>query len=152
MSNREPFAGADIVIADGERSVRQGIRQILPDQGYRSLRDYGDLDIVEDEIKNTLPDLIVMDSMMDDGEAPALASRIRAGDLGVNPFVGIIMTVWQPSQAVIRRVVNSGTDDIIVKPLSPKSVMDRISAVAYHRKPFVVTSDYIGPDRLTKEA
>ena len=93
MSNREPFAGADIIFADGERSVRQGIRQILTDQGYRSLRDYGDLDIVEDEIKNTLPDLIVMDSMM-----------------------------------------------------------DRISAVAYHRKPFVVTSDYIGPDRRTKEA
>ena len=124
----------------------------MTDQGYRSLHDYGDLDIVEDEIKNTMPDLIVMDSIMDGGEALALASRIRAGDLGVNPFVGIIMTVRQPSQAVIRRVVNSGTDDIIVKPLSPKSMMDRISAVAYHRKPFVVTSDYIGSDRRTKEA
>ncbi len=39
MCSAEAFADADIVFADGERSVRQGLRQILIDQGYRSLRD-----------------------------------------------------------------------------------------------------------------
>jgi len=150
MSKAEAFAEADIVFADGERSVRQGLRQVLIDQGYRSLRDYGTLEIVEEEIERTLPDLIVMDAMMDGGEAMALASRIRAGELGINPFVGIIITVWQPSEAVIRRVVSCGADDILVKPLSPKKLMDRINVVAYKRKPFVVTSSYIGPDRRTK--
>jgi len=87
MSKAEAFAEADIVFADGERSVRQGLRQILIDQGYRSLRDYGTLEIVEEEIGRTLPDLIVMDAMMDGGEAMALANRIRAGELGINPFV-----------------------------------------------------------------
>ena len=152
MSSVEEFADADIVFADGERSVRQGIRQILIDQGYRSLRDYGSLEVVEEEVERTLPDLIVMDALMDGGEATALASRIRAGELGINPFIGIMITVWQPSEAVIRRVVNCGTDDILVKPLSPKQMMDRINVVAYKRKPFVVTSDYIGPDRRPKNA
>lgn len=152
MSSVEAFADADIVFADGERSVRQGLRQILIDQGYRSLRDYGSLEIVEEEVERTLPDLIVMDAMMDGGEAASLANRIRAGELGINPFIGIIITVWQPSEAVIRRVVNCGTDDIIVKPLSPKQLMERIDVVAYKRKPFVVTSDYIGPDRRPKTA
>ena len=50
MSKAEAFAEADIVFAEGERSVRQGLRQILIDQGYRSLRDYGTLEIVEEEI------------------------------------------------------------------------------------------------------
>ena len=31
MSKAEAFAEADIVFADGERSVRQGLRQILID-------------------------------------------------------------------------------------------------------------------------
>lgn len=152
MCSAEAFADADIVFADGERSVRQGLRQILIDQGYRSLRDYGTLEIVEEEVERTVPDLIVMDALMDGGEATALTHRIRAGELGINPFVGIIITVWQPSEAVIRRVVNCGTDDIIVKPLSPKKLMERINVVAYKRKPFVVTSDYIGPDRCPKSA
>lgn len=88
--------------------------------------------------------------MMDGGEAMALANLIRAGELGINPFVGIIITVWQPSEAVIRRDVNCGTDEIVVKPLSPKKLMERIHVVAYNRKPFVVTSSYIGPDRRAK--
>ena len=78
---------------------------------------------------------------MDGGEATSLASRIRAGELGVNTFIGIIITVWQPSEAVIRRSVNCGNDDIIVKPLSPKQIMDRVNVVAFNRKPFVVKSE-----------
>jgi len=34
-----------------------------------------------------------------------------------------------------------------VKPLSPAQVFDRIRVLINNRKPFVVTSDYIGPDR-----
>ena len=55
-------------------------------------------------------------------------------------FIGIIITVWQPSEAVIRRIVNCGNDDIIVKLLSPKQIMDRANVVAFNRKPFVFTS------------
>ena len=130
MRKAEAFAEADIVFADGERSVRQGLRQILIDQGYRSLREYGTLEIVEEEIGRTLPDLIVMDAIMDGVEAMALAKWIRAGELGIIPFVAIIIAVWQPSEAVIRRVVNCCVDYIIVNPLSPKKLMERINVVA----------------------
>ncbi|MED5360077.1 MAG: hypothetical protein VYD85_16920, partial [Pseudomonadota bacterium] len=70
---------------------------------------------------------------MDGGEATSLASRIWAGELDVNTFIGTIITVWQPSEAVIRRIVNCGTDDIIVKPLSQKQIMDRVNVVAFNR-------------------
>ena len=53
-------------------------------------------------------------------------------------FIGIIITVWQPSEAVIRRIVSCCNDDIIVKPLSLKQIMDRVHVVAFNRKPFVV--------------
>ena len=106
--------------------------------------------MVKDEIGCTLPDLIVMDTMMDGCEAMALDNQIRAGELGINTFVGFIITVWQPSEAVIRRVVNCGADDIIVRPLSTKKLMERINVVAYKRKPFVLTGSYIGKDRRTK--
>ena len=50
MFAAEAFAGADIVLADKERSVRQVLRQILIDQGYRGLRDYGSIEIVEEKV------------------------------------------------------------------------------------------------------
>ena len=91
-----------------------------------------------------------MDTMMDCYEAMALANQIWAGEFGINPFVGFIISVWQPSEAVIRRVVNCGADDIIVRPLSTKKLMEGINVVAYKRKPFVVTGSYLGKDRRTK--
>ena len=75
------------------------------------------------------------------GEATSLASRIRTGELGINTFIGTIITVWQPSEAEIRCIVNYGNDGIIVKPLSPKQIMDRVNVVAFNRKPFVVKSE-----------
>jgi hypothetical protein len=74
MSKAEAFSEADSVFPDGGRSVRQGLRQILIDQRYRSLRDYGTFEIIEEEIEGTLPDLIVKDAMMDGDEAVALAN------------------------------------------------------------------------------
>ena len=140
MCAAEAFADADIVLADGERSIRQDLRQKLINRGYRGLRDYGSIEIVEEEVERTLPNLVFMDALVDGGEATSLASQIRAGELGVDKFIGIIM-VWQPSEAVIRRIVNCGNDDIIVKPLSTKQIMDRANVVAFNRKPFVFTSE-----------
>ena len=102
------------MLADGERSIRQVLRQILINPGYRGLRDYGSIEIVEEEVERKLPDLVFMDALVDGGEARSSASRIRAGELGVNKFIGIIIMVWQPSEAVIRRIVNCGNDDITV--------------------------------------
>ena len=47
MCAAEAFADADIVLADGERFIRQSLRQILIDRGYRGLRDYGSIEIVD---------------------------------------------------------------------------------------------------------
>ena len=91
-----------------------------------------------------------MDTMMDGCEAMALDNQFRTGELGINTFVGFIITVWQPSEAVIKRVVNCGVADIIARPLSTKKLMERINVVAYKRKPFVLTGSYIGKDRRTK--
>src|SRR3546814_16454768 len=79
-----------------------------------------------------------------EGDAVALVSDLRHGRLGVNPYLPIILTSWESDMQLVRRVVDAGADDLLVKPLSTRIILDRIETVALHRKPFVVTSDYIG--------
>jgi len=152
MMAEDIFAEADIIFADPERQIRNGIRQILMDQGYRRVRDYSSLEIVGEELERSVPDVIVMDAKMNGGAACALTESLRQRKVGSNPFTGVIITVWEPNEALIRRIVNCGADDVMVKPISPKQVMARINMMAFKRKPFVVTSDYIGPDRRGPEA
>jgi hypothetical protein len=47
--------------------------------------------------------------------------------------------------------MESGIDDIITMPISTKLLSDRINKLIRHRKNFVVTSSYVGPDRRTGE-
>lgn len=74
-------------------------------------------------------------------------SAIRHNELGTNPFICINGVAWSPKQALVNKVMGSGADVLVAAPISPSLILDRIEALVRSRKPFVVTSDYIGPDR-----
>jgi len=86
---------------------------------------------------------------VDHGEADAfrLIRRLRTDPAFPNPFVCVIATTWQPTEALLQKVTNCGADSLLVKPASPKQVMDRVAALVETRRTFVVSVDYVGPDR-----
>ncbi len=57
------------------------------------------------------------------------------------------MLIAQRSSANIQKAIRVGVDDIVIKPLDPTKVRERLRLITYHRQPFIATSDYIGPDR-----
>jgi response regulator RpfG family c-di-GMP phosphodiesterase len=63
----------------------------------------------------------------------------------------VIGLTWEPTPERVRSVVNAGIDDLLTKPISSGHLTSRIKALAMARKPFVVTSEYIGPDRRSLE-
>ena len=118
----------------------------LTSEGYRDIRTLSRLSLLRDVLTATVPDLVILDSEMPDGDSIALVREIRNGQLGRNPFVPIILTVWDSDGISIDEAVNSGVDLILAKPLAPAQLFARIDALVAERKPFVVTADYIGPD------
>ncbi len=152
-ANSTKSSGRDVRILFGEpeSSLRHAIRAALNREGYNAVLDFDRVAPLRDAIEKGEPDLIVMDSEMDQGMADSLITELRNNKLGKNPFIPIIVTLWEPTQASVRRIASSGTDDMILKPLSPAQVFDRIKVLVNNRKRFVVTSDYIGPDRRNDE-
>jgi hypothetical protein len=72
---------------------------------------------------------------------------VRLGDVGPNPFLVVILTTWALREDTVGRVMNSGADDIIVRPYSVSFLAERVRTLVDARKGFVVTGDYVGPDR-----
>ncbi|MEQ8604679.1 MAG: response regulator [Marivibrio sp.] len=138
---------AKILFGEPEGSLRQALRLALNREGFESISDYDRTKSLREALIKDQPDLVILDSEMDKGAADAMIGEIRHGKLGDNPFVPVIVTIWEPTQEVVRRVASSGADDIMVKPVSPAQILERIKVLVQARKPFVVTSDYIGPDR-----
>jgi len=136
-----------IVMADADRYLRNNLRQALFYAGFRTITDVGkaaDLKAVLDEGQ---PDLLLIDNHLPDGDACAIVRSLRYSRVGRNPFLSVIMTAQPDDVHDLGRMIDSGTDHIVIKPIAPQAIFERMQALIERRKPFVATSGYIGPDR-----
>ncbi len=141
------FEDVDLLLIDPDISMRTNIKNILYDQGFRDLRMGGTTAYMRDEINNVPPDLLISDVKLPDGDFCGFVYELRHHMIGSNPFLPVIATGHSPDHAMVGEVIESGADDFLSKPLSASQLGDRIRALVNHRKPFLVTTDYIGPDR-----
>lgn len=149
LANPRTREQVDILFGEPQAGLRQSIRTALHREGYKRVVDFDRIDGVREALRRSLPDVLILDARMEgDGrEVAALLKGLRYNRLGSNPFTNVIVTLWDPNQMLVKAMVDSGCDDMLAKPLSPGQIIDRINALSIQRKPFVVTSDYIGPDR-----
>lgn len=137
-----------VLLADDKVEIRRLMHDAFRNNGMRGVREFPNLSALEVAASASIPpDLIVTDASLPGGDIFAMIEAIRAGDIGVNPFVPIIFMTWNADGDMIKNAVNSGADYILAAPFSPADVFKRIKILINERKPFVVTSDYIGPDR-----
>jgi DNA-binding response OmpR family regulator len=136
-----------ILLVEPDVQLRNSLRHILMSAGFRNVLDYGSLEKLKETIELETPDLLFIDAHTPGGDACELVHRLRFGEEGRNPFLSVILTVWQSKIESLDKLINSGVDHIILKPVSPQTILARIEALIERRKPFVATSHYIGPDR-----
>ena len=136
-----------ILFGDPNRGMRMQYRAALRSEGFTLLHEFDSLENFPALFQKAQPDLIFMDAAMPGGDPSGTVQALRHGELGTNPFIPVIIATWDASRSVVHRIIDCGADDVLVKPLSTQAISGRIQALADNRKPFVVTADYIGPDR-----
>jgi DNA-binding NarL/FixJ family response regulator len=136
-----------ILFGDPNRGMRMQYRAALRSEGFTQLHEFETLENFAALWKKAQPDLIFMDAAMPGGDPAAIVQALRHDELELNPFIPVIIATWDASRQVVHRIIDCGADDVLVKPLSTQAICGRIQALANGRKPFVVTADYIGPDR-----
>ncbi len=136
-----------LVIGEPNVQVRQGIKSALYSKGFREIVDVGAYLRLYDAVDTGPCDLLVVDMDLPGGDVCDLIHQVRHHRIGPNPFLLTIALCSEPSVASVKRVIDSGSDDLIIKPVAVEVLVERIDNLARGRKPFVVTHDYIGPDR-----
>ncbi|MBF0168900.1 MAG: response regulator transcription factor [Alphaproteobacteria bacterium] len=136
-----------IVLVEPDTQLRNSLRQALMGAGFRNVHDFSSIDKMKDGLEIDPPDLLFIDVHAPGGDACELVRSLRFNLQRSNPFMSVILTVWQGKIDDIEKLVNTGADHIILKPVAPQVIFKRIEALIERRKPFVATSGYIGPDR-----
>lgn len=148
MAQKLKFNDVRIILADPRTHIRSTLKIALAHAGIEGIEHTGSVSSVAEAVEQAVgPDILICDMALDGNNACNLVHSIRHNNVGRNPFVCVIGITWTPTAAEVTRVINSGVDHLVSAPLSPEQILTRIRALVRRRAPFVVTSDYVGPDR-----
>lgn len=137
----------EIFLGDEQGEIRRLLRSALRDLRLEINEDYVECDPLREAVQEGNPDLIIVDAELAGGDACSLVRAIRQDGLGANPFIPIIVTSWISSAERVRQLIDSGADGLLLKPVSISAIQNHINLIIHKRRPFIVTSSYIGPDR-----
>ncbi|MBT4769388.1 MAG: response regulator [Rhodospirillaceae bacterium] len=147
---RYDYKHSQLALVEPNSQVREVHKGDLFRRGFRNILDSGKLEPITSAIVEGKVDLLICDIESPGGDLCDLIKKVRHNEIGYNPFLVIIATTSSPSEDMVTRAIDAGADDLIIKPVSTDVIFDRIVALTNARKPFVVTTDYIGPDRRKK--
>lgn len=143
-----------VALADTNQQLRASLKGVLHHHGFRQIQDANTVVALEEIVRNNSPDLILCDVDLPEGESERpvgnvcqMINRLRHNKVGQNPFASVILFIEEPNETTIRQASMAGIDDIQIKPVVAQKVINRVEFLIEKRKPFVVTTDYIGPDR-----
>ncbi len=144
------FENIRVLIGDPNREIRDAVRGGLYGQGFRYIIVTDRMSVIETAVDTNKVDLLVCDIDLPDGDLYDLTYRIRHHELGDNPFIVVTVLITEPTPQKVKRIFDSGCDDLVHKPISTGLLFERVVNLTRNRKRFVVTSDYIGPNRHAK--
>lgn len=123
---------ANILLVEDEPAIQELLAFNVTQCGFRAIQAV-DVASATAEINRALPDLILLDWMLPDLPGVELARRLRADQRTRN--VPIIMLTARTDERDKVMGLESGADDYITKPFSPRELMARIRAVLRRRVP-----------------
>ena len=123
---------ANILLVEDEPAIQELLAFNVTQCGYRAI-SAGDAEAAMAQINRELPDLILLDWMMPGISGVELARRLRTDSRTRD--IPIIMLTARSDERDKVVGLESGADDYITKPFSPRELMARIRAVLRRRAP-----------------
>ncbi|WP_018412687.1 phosphate regulon transcriptional regulator PhoB [Methyloversatilis thermotolerans] len=123
---------ARILIVEDEPSIQELIGVTLTRTGHDPLRA-NDAESALKLMQAELPDLVLLDWMLPGQSGVDLARRLRADDR--TRSVPIIMLTARGDEQSKVTGLETGADDYVTKPFSPRELAARIKAVLRRQKP-----------------
>jgi two-component system phosphate regulon response regulator PhoB len=123
-----------VLVVEDEPAIQELISVTLARNGH-VVRRTANAKEAYDAVAESLPDVILLDWMLPDGSGPSLARRLRSE--ARTRDVPIIMLTARAHEDDKVTGLESGVDDYVTKPFSPRELEARIQAVLRRRMPHV---------------
>jgi CheY-like chemotaxis protein len=97
-------------------------------------------------------DFVIIDYQMEPLDGIQATRMIRRAGGTNTIYVPIVMMTGRSDKSTLKAALEAGVTDFVAKPLSPKTLLSRLTSIIDRPKPFIRTPEYFGPDhRMTSE-
>jgi DNA-binding response OmpR family regulator len=141
------FSCLTVLVVDDNRSMRELTCSLLRGLGFRQAREAANVETAWDIVRQHRPDIVLVDFDLPGLAGPVLIERIRrALDSPAHDMAVILMTAFSDRVRVVTSR-DAGASEILAKPISIQSLLDRLVAVVDRPRSLVRAETYVGPDR-----
>jgi two-component system phosphate regulon response regulator PhoB len=123
---------ANILVVEDEPAIQELLALNLTQAGHNAIRALS-VEQAQLLIRETLPDLIILDWMLPGMSGIEYARKLKTDD--VTKTIPIIMLTARGEETDKVRGLEVGADDYVTKPFSPRELNARIKAVLRRRAP-----------------
>lgn len=112
-----------VFIVEDNENVREAVTGYLRLEGME-VTEFGEISPAEKALARGVPDILILDVMLPDGDGFLLAKRIRE-----RSNVPILFLTARDQESDRITGLELGADDYVVKPFSPKELVLRVKAI-----------------------
>jgi two-component system, chemotaxis family, chemotaxis protein CheY len=136
-----------ILIIDDQPFFRALLSEVLRSLGVGNIELAVDGEDGFAALTDHRPDVVITDWMMPKLDGLDLTRRIRSLPDEALQKLPIILVTARTEQGQITQARGAGIDEFVLKPISAKSICDRLREVIEKPRPFISFQNYTGPCR-----
>jgi two-component system chemotaxis response regulator CheY len=144
---RIDFNRLRFLVIDDNAHMRRILRTLLHGFGTREVYEAEDGAAGLEAFTHYMPDIVITVWAMPIFDGLELTQMIRQPGANANPYVPIIMLTGHSEKKRVVAARDAGVTEFLAKPISAKSLYQRILNVVANPRPFIKTKTYFGPDR-----
>jgi two-component system chemotaxis response regulator CheY len=139
-----------ILVADPSPYISMLIHSMLRAFGSNKVLEVRGCNDVLQTLSGQKIDILICDVRLPPHGGLSLTRAIRGKADNENRTIPIMIMSSDSRETTIKRARDVGANMVIAKPISPASLYDRLSWIAFNPRKFVDTPTYFGPDRRFK--
>ena len=137
--------GLVVLIADSNPYTRRLTRTMLTNLGIKSTYESGDGLAALDAIRSVNPDVMVMDWDMPLMDGREVMRIVRSPGVHPKANLPIIMLTDIGLQSRVTAAIRLGVHEFLVKPISPKTLQQRLLGIILNPRPMVRAGKFYIP-------
>ncbi len=145
------FSKYSVLVVENNANIRTILREMLAAFGVARIEEAETVNAAHRLVLSRKFDIVLLDFFLDRLDGADFTRMVRHDAKCQNRAVPILLMTALPNHSKVLKMRDCGVNDIVAKPLAPKTLFTRMNALLSNPREFVVSEKYVGPCRRRKQ-